>query len=102
MTSGGTVGTAPRTAGSLDRAIVGLKRTLSAALLQDEVVPPAHEAKVHAAIDLLAGRGGCDAERARVEAISLFLHRMRIFRREGQVNAYASTRLRLRRAVEAL
>ena len=102
MTCGGSPGIAPQGAGSADPAIHLLKRTLISALQRDEVVPPAHETRVHAAIDLLSARGHSETERARVEAISLFLHKMRVFRRQGQVNAYASTRLRLRRAVEAL
>ena len=84
-----------------DPGLARLKRMLTAALRREDMVAPACEAKVHAAIDGLAGRG-CAAERARVEAISLFLHKLRMFRRQGQVNAYASTRLRLQRAVEAL
>ena len=100
MTGASRTGTAQ--AGPADPGIAVLKRTLIAALQRDEVVPPAHETRVHAAIDLLCVRGHSDAERAQVEAISLFLHKMRLFMREGRVNAYASTRLRLRRAVEAL
>ena len=102
MTCGGRTETAREVAGSADPAIHLLKRTLIAALQRDEVVPPAHETRVHAAIDLLSVRGHSDAERAQVESISLFLHKMRVFMRQGQVNAYASTRLRLRRAVDAL
>jgi len=102
MTCGGSPGTAQKAAGSADPAIDLLKRTLIAALQRDEIVPPAHETRVHAAIDLLSVPGHSDAERAKVEAISLFLHKMRMFMREGRVNAYASTRLRLRRAVEGL
>lgn len=100
MTGESSFGTArPRPA---DPGIAVLKRTLIAALQRDEVMPPAHETRVHAAIDLLCVRGRGDAERAQVEAISLFLHKMRVFMREGRINAYASTRRRLRRAVEAL
>ena len=102
MSCGGRIETAHGAAGSTDPAIHLLKRTLIAALQRDEIVPPAHETRVLAASDLLSVRGHSAAERAQVEAISLFLHKMRVFRRQGQVNAYASTRLRLRRAVEAL
>ena len=102
MDCGGRTETAREASGSVDPAIHLLKRTLISALQRDEVVPPAHETRVHAAIDLLSARGHSETERARIEAISLFLHKMRVFRCQGQVNAYASTRLRLRRAVEAL
>lgn len=85
-----------------DHAISLLKGAVERAATLDGVVAGKVEAQVHRAIDLLRSTSA-DAElRFRFEQVSCLLFEMSHLLRQGQVNAYSSKMLRLKRAAELI
>ena len=83
-------------------AAVLLKEALLKEVEREGAITLATECKVQWAIPLLRSGHGDAHSLSRAEAISCAIARMQVARREGRVNAYASTLLRLRRAAQAL
>ncbi len=79
-----------------------VKHALVRSIEQDGILPPTSESQVHRAIDLLRATRGDPGLLNRLEAMSCELFKMRLYLRQGRVNAYASARLRLRSAVRAI
>jgi hypothetical protein len=79
-----------------------VRRTILSAVEQDKPMSPAADAQVQRAIDLLRFCPGTSDTLSRLETISCALVKMHQAQRDGRVNAYASTLLRISRAAEAL
>ena len=79
-----------------------VKLALAGSIDRNGVLPPTSESQVHKAIDLLRATRGDPGLLNRLEAMSCELLKMRLYLRQGRVNAYASARLRLRSAAKAI
>jgi hypothetical protein len=84
------------------RSIHLVKSSLLQAIESGAAILPVHEAQVHRTIDLLREAPVDPQIRARMESISCLMSAMRPLLGQGRVNAYASARLRIRSAANAL
>ncbi|MFN3944707.1 MAG: hypothetical protein ACK4K7_07245 [Allosphingosinicella sp.] len=84
-----------------DAAAAAAKASLLRAA-REGVVGAAAEAQVHRALDLLRGATRDTERLRRLGAISCALARLHLYRRQGRINACASTMLRLQRDAQAL